>query len=280
MEKEYLKGTVQKKQRVNYYPLPLLVQGSAPLRVLSGAIQELIFNTETGRGDIYALNVFNSFPVIYPPYPVSGTGGQLSLIAGGQNIFQDVSADSFAALPSPGNFVRAYTPVNLGASQNIRLIGDATATSAGANLVLQTLIYYTNNEHQKFVKAYKRKSNLGAKRQSFRLRVNNNTSGVFTLPGVVPKFQGVVTGVQIQLAKGDAFDTDIRDGRLTLDFAVNGVNIIQNVNAQYFALQSMQRPQFFPVLIEPASTFLLTANLTTGVLNDDLDIFLTFYFDN
>jgi hypothetical protein len=201
------------------------------------------------------------------------------MIAGGQSIFENCSADSFAVLNSNDRFVLNYTPLILAENQTSRLIGDATTTVAGGRLSLQQLFFYTFPEQTEFENIYKRFPGLMQKKISFRQRIGAAVPPqLFTFSGIVPKNRGSVVAVSLQLANSGNFDVSIQNGNLTLTLLINSTEIIDNVNAQYFNIPSFKRPQVFPVLLAPGSTFELQTRLINAALGSDLDIYVTFYF--
>lgn len=268
----------QKDKAAGSYPLPILLQGSPILTVLSGQVGEQTIQTTTGRGDVYAIDVLQSQPVL--AYG-AGIGGSVTLVAGGQSLFEGVSTDSFAVIASPDTHARTFTPVDIAQSQTVRLIGNQIATTAGTRATLQTLLYYTNYQQTEFVKNYRRLSGLGQKRTANRLRVNAGIgAGVVSLVGTVPRNLGDINAVQVQLAGVGMSNVDLLNGFYTVDVIINGAVIIENVNPVYFQIPSFKRPQIFPVHIEPGSTFELRVTYT-GVLTPlDTDFFLTFYYAN
>jgi hypothetical protein len=270
----------EKTKAAQPYALPLLIQGSPILTVLSGFVGEQTFTVATGRGDVYAVDVIQSQTVDYTN--VLGIGGNVTLIAGGQSLFEGVSTDAFSLLAQPDVHARTFTPVEIAAGQTVRLICDQVSTSAGTRATVQQLFYYTNPEHSDFVKQYKRGSALGQKRTANFLRVNAGvTAGVFTLQGTIPRNLGPVNAVQVQLAGAGTGQVDLLDGFFTVDVIINGVTVIENVNPMYFNIPSYKRPQIFPCNIEPGATFEIRQTYTgTGPLALTFDTFLTFYYAN
>lgn len=268
----------KKDKATGAYPLPILLQGSPILTVLSGQVGEQTFQTTTGRGDVYAIDVLQSQPVNAFG---AGIGGAVTLVAGGQSLFEGVSTDSFAVIASPDTHARTFTPVEIAQAQTVRLIANQIATTAGTRATLQTLLYYTNEQQAEFVKNYRRLSGLGQKRTANRLRVNAGVgAGVVNLVGTVPRNLGDINAVQVQIGGVGMTNVDLLDGFYAVDVIINGAVIIENVNPVYFQIPSFKRPQIFPVYIEAGSTFELRVSYT-GVLTPlDTDFYLTFYYAN
>lgn len=280
MKKPFITSGYERPKGAMAYPLPLLIQGSPILTCLSGFVQEQNFTTATGRGSVYAVDVYNSQDI---NAPVTGQiGGETSLVIGGQSIFENVNTDMFANLYAADTHARTFTPVDVDSSQTVRLIANQVPTTAGTRATLQTLLYYTNEAHSDFVRKYGyRNSGLGQKRTAFRLRISAGIGASTVVQnGVVPKNLGPITAVQILLGGVGAGQQDLIDGEFTVDLAIDGVTIIENINAQMFTIPSFKRPQIFPINIIPGATYELRVRYTGALLALDFDVYTQFYFGN
>jgi len=273
----YISPTIPDESLVGGYDLPLIIQGAPILRVPFANRGELDFSITTGRGQVYAFNLIQTF---WPGID-SGVGGDVNLVIGGQSIYTNVPADSFTILAAPREFTKSEL-VDVSSSQTTRLLVDMTqATNPNYFCNVQQIYYYTNDAHSRFVNAYQKKSNLGQKQLAFRLRVPGAvTPGtIFNLIDRVPKNRGRVNAFQIVINNSNSGQTDISDGFLTLSLSINGQQIVQNVQASYFLPLRQTKPQVFPCNIEAGSQFELTA-VRTGVAPLPVDAYVIFYFDN
>ena len=276
-KKFFISPTIPDENLVGGYDLPLIIQGAPILRVAAANRGELDFSITTGRGQVYAFNLIQT----YDPQNFSGVGGEVSLVIGGQSIYSNIPADSFNVLSSPREFTKSEL-VDVSSSQTTRLLVDMTqATNPNYFCNVQQIYYYTNEAHTRIVNAYQKKSNLGQKQLAFRLRVPGfvTPGTIFNLVDRVPKNRGRVNAFQIVINGSNAGQFDIFDGQLAFNLSINGQQIVQNVQASYFLPLRQTKPQVFPCNIEAGSQFELTA-IRTGLGFVPVDAYVIFYFDN
>lgn len=262
------------------YNLPLLAQGLPVRSIATGTRLVNEERVQTDRGDVYMIRpcYLDGFIVLADVSVPTYAGALVTLRAGGQGLLIDSIIDNWGAQVDRGADVDQLIRVDLSDAQTFEeTIDFSTAGVNVVNVTYQTVLYYTNPAHDRFLQSFKWGSGLGLKRRTYvgSISAGPAPTGLFAVVGdTIPTGNGNVIGVQLQ------FYPLVAVNGFTLTLIVNGVAIIQDVSANYFNVLSQINPQFFRVLLQPGSTFALLANSGGTVPGVEFRASVTFFFEN
>jgi len=152
----------------------------------------------------------------------------------------------------------------------------ALSTTSGSTLSViaaQLIAYYSTKRLEDWKKTLSWKAGTGLKRQSFLLEVPQGTTMTFSLDDILPKNQGPIIGVSFLAMSAEIFNWH-------LDFYINGIQVIDNVNCLRFSRKSQREPYILLYPFQAGSKFKATLNLQTLISSNDGAFAVTFYFDN
>jgi len=252
------------------YPV-LLCQGFDPFTVPATLTDSEEYIIRTDRGTVKGVDIMNSEidPDLLPDH-------EITVNAGGQDLLVDMPLARYLYSFSLGSSKDFITRVILQDAQTVNLtllnrdaVEDATA---------QLQVFYTDRQHEAFLKNFKWGNGLGLKQRSFRLSgIGGNPPSFpqeFTLSQTIPRQNGPIIGFSIFTDFSPGVARDVRH-----DLFINGVSAIENIIGLN-AVTECQRQQFiYRVGLEPGSTFELKVRQYATILGTG-SYFVTFYFAN
>lgn len=260
---------------------PLLMQGF-PFQVtnLSAAIyrDSKLYELTQNRGVVVAIDYVAGNLAMY----VNGidetvwNDSRLSLKGGGQDLIVNRSAERWDYLLDWGRDKESLINLRLEGGQTLESTLEVDPLTTGSTFpVIQTqlIAYYSTKALEDWRKTIIFKSGTGLKSQDFLLNVYMGTDMQFILNGVIPKNQGNVIGVSFLPLSAEIFNWN-------LDFSVDGLKIVDNVNCLRFSRVSQREPNILFYPFQAGTKFQAILNLQALISSNDGAFFVTFYFDN
>jgi hypothetical protein len=268
-----LKTDNMRKLKLNYYDPVLLYQGFGIENVLPSSQQTFQYTFEKNRGHVKAIDIINP----YPEDPTLDNPFTFTCLINGQVILKDMNWANFAYYKTSGRDNEELVRVVVNERGLAELRVDNTLVGTPAQARLELAAYYTNEQHDEFLRAFRWRNGLGLKQQSYRMTVPAGTAvgDIITLRDTLPINNGDIVGVSITSVNQDPLLVSNR----RFNVAENGVRIIENYNGALGLPSSGRRDWIFKKLIEPASTFTFQCELDT-IANFDEYYLITFYFNN
>lgn len=275
-----LESSITPKGWFNKGIVPILLQGFAQQTVNRAAakfVDKRQFEITTDRGVVTRLDY------------VSGTLQQfvqgvtediwidatISLKGGGQDLLVGVAAERYDYALDLGDDKEMPIHLRLAGGQILEssLLLDPFSGSTAAYIQTQLQISYSNDELEEWRKTLTWKAGTGLKRRDFKLVVPAGTDLKFSLEDIIPKNQGPIIGVSFLAMSAELFNWN-------LDFSVNGILIIDNVNCLRFSRLSQREPYIFYYPFQAGTKFKADLNLDALISSNDGTFMITFYFDN
>lgn len=199
----------------------------------------------------------------------------ISAKAGGQDLLVKVAAERYDYSIDLGEDEETLIHTRLDGGQVIEstIEIDAATGSTLSTLQTQLIAYYSTDALEKWRATVKFPAGTGVKRQDFKLTVPAGTDLQFTLEDILPKNQGPIIGVSFLAMSAEIFNWN-------LDFQINGITIVENVNCLRFSRKSQREPFILYYPFEAGTKFKAILNLQTLISSNDGVFFVTFYFDN
>ena len=261
---------------MGFNQVPLLIEGKTPLTSVAGTIVNSTYTVKTDRGDLKEIAplVTNYRLPGGTPSVFLGNGILLTLSVGGQDILRAEPADKWVTTQDFGGEELQRLPVRTNQAQKLKLVLDGNDYVGPGQTTVTPLQYYTNEEREEFIQNLKWSNNLALKRQTFQQSINIGAlAGRFALEGIIPRNNGPVIGCSLYV-NADSVDVDV----MTLRLNINGMAMILDVPATYFANFSQKVPFVFLYPFQPGSEFELVTNLD-AVANNRIRNSVTFYFN-
>lgn len=259
---------------------PLLMQGF-PFQVTNtaGAIfrDVKLFELTQNRGVVIALDYVSGNLAMY----VNGidetvwNDTRISLKGGGQDLVVKRAAERWDYLLDLGRDKESLINVRLEGGQTLESTLEIDPATGSTFPVMQTqlLAYYSTKQLEDWRKTVNFKSGTGLKSQDFLLTVPAGADMQFILNDVIPKNQGPVIGVSFLPLSAEIFNWN-------LDFSVDGLKIVDNVNCLRFSRVSQREPNIIFYPFQAGTKFQAVLNLQALISSNDGAFFVTFYFDN
>ena len=259
------------------YPV-LLCQGLKPLLTAApGNVRNEIYTVESDRGNVKEIDL------MVQEFDLSSLGAFrafYTIQAGGQDLISGAGCSEYFYLLQLGAMREHYIKVNLKPSQTINGLVDNRLGLLPAPAQVQ--LFYTTPQYEEFLKNFKWKNGLGLKRQSFELTVPptpappppGGSTTYTTGKLIIPRQNGPIIGVKI------TYNGDLtRTTSLFYSLKINGVTAFDNVSMLNAYPTTGRNKYFYPINIQPGSTFELSVeDFGFNATNDFL--YVTFYFDN
>lgn len=263
--------------RKNYRPV-LIIQGFEPGGISTNLNRQFQYTTPVDRGNLKYLDVVffddNVSSILNEP-------GFFTVAVGGQNVIETESFPNWDIEAQLGKDetwdVRTYAAENQTISMTVNTTNSITPK------FWQLIAKYTTAAHEEFLKNWKLKFTPGMKRKGYQVTRPIGTITPVTFSVQLPRQKGDIIG----LAISNGGRVDLVDQLNTLiDVYIDGVKIVDKVQAGYFNKQSGRDSYLNKILILPGATMkidLTVANLpiigTVAALETVVHDFCI-YFDN
>jgi len=259
---------------------PLLMQGF-PFQVTNTAAaiyrDQKLFELTQNRGVVTKLDYVSGNLAMY----VNGidetvwNDTRISLKGGGQDLIVNRAAERWDYLIDWGKDEESLINVRLEGGQTLESTLEIDPATGSTFPVMQTqlIAYYSTKQLEDWRKTLKFKSGTGLKSQDFLLTVPAGVDLQFTLNGIIPKNQGPIIGVSFLPLSAEIFNWN-------LDFSIDGLKIVENVNCLRFSRVSQREPNILFYPFQAGTKFQAVLNLQTLISSNDGAFFVTFYFDN
>lgn len=260
--------------------VPILLQGFTQQVVNSGAatfVDKRQFEITTDRGVVtkldYVCGTLQQF--VQGVTEDIWNDATISLKGGGQDLLVGVAAERYDYSLDLGDDKEMPIHLRLAGGQVLESVLelDAASGSTAAYIQAQLQVSYSNQELEDWRKTLTWKAGTGLKRRDFKLTVPLGLDMQFTLEDIIPKNQGSIIGVSFLAMSAECFNWD-------LDFEVNGIKIVDNVNCLRFSRLSQREPYIFYFPFQAGTKFKAILNLQALISSNNGAFFVTFYFDN
>ena len=259
---------------------PLLMQGF-PFQVTNTAAaiyrDQKLYELTQNRGVVTKIDYVSGNLAMY----VNGidetvwNDTRISLKGGGQDLIVNRLAERWDYLIDWGKDEESLINLRLEGGQTLESTLEIDPATGSTFPIMQTqlIAYYSTKQLEDWRKTIKFKNGTGLKSQDFILTVPAGTDLQFILNDIIPKNQGPVIGVSFLPLSAEIFNWN-------LDFLVDGLRIIENVNCLRFSRVSQREPNIIFYPFQAGTKFQAILNLSTLISSNDGSFGVTFYFDN
>jgi len=239
----------------NYRPV-LIIQGFEPGGIGINQNTQIQYQTPVDRGNLKYLDVVffddNVSSLLNEP-------GNFTVAVGGQNVIETESFPNWDIESQLGKDeawdIRTYAAENQTLNMTVNTIGSVTPK------FWQLIAKYTTAAHEEFLKSWQLKFTPGMKRKGYQVTRTIGTITPVTFSVQLPRNKGNIIGIGIS----NGGRVDFVDQLNTLiDVYIDGVKIVDKVQAGYFNKQSGRDSYLNKIFIMPGATMkidLTVANL-------------------
>lgn len=265
-----------------YYDIdgpPLLLQGFPFQGVVAPGTPRSAeqYTLAVNRGAVTGLDyvAFNLATIVGGQDEQNWNAAKVTLSAGGQELIRERLLEKFAYNIDVGNQEEQRIKTRIGGGQTLDsvLTIDPATLSTIPNMSSQLIAHYSTLWLDKWREKFKWPGGLGLKSRTYTLEHTNAINqGLLTLSDTLPKNNGPIVGFSFMYLGTAIFEQFI-------SLSVDGLTLVENVNATRFSRYSQRDPERFLIPLNPGSTFDFTINVINTSSNPGLGA-VTFYFGN